>query len=288
MKEHRFDNGGIFINYAEGADNGPPLVLLHGGSLRWQAWRWVIDTLAARTHAFAPDLRGHGLSTWTPGSYRLFDYADDIAAFLERVVREPAILLGHSLGGEVALIVAALHPSSALAVIDEDGPLSGDIARRAIAPTRPMLEAMRDSAGSSLPDEDLIRHVADVPLGFETGQIIRFGDIPGVDEDELRWAAETARQNDPEMVDAVIEFEAMHAGYDEALLTRIECPVVVLLADPELGGLSEDEVAHAETLLRDGRWIRASGLGHTMHDEDPEWFARTVLGLVHDFSRVRD
>ena len=83
----------------------------------------MIDPLAERTQAYVPDLPGHGLSSWTPVHYRLFDYADDIASFLEHVVREPAILLGHSLGGEIAMIVAALNPALVSAVINEDGPL---------------------------------------------------------------------------------------------------------------------------------------------------------------------
>src|SRR5262245_5691376 len=94
VEEHRFDAGGVSINYAEGPNNGPPLVLLHGGSNRWQWWRWVIAPIAEGTHAYAPDLRGHGRSTWTSGQYRLFDFAEDTASFLQQVVREPAILVG--------------------------------------------------------------------------------------------------------------------------------------------------------------------------------------------------
>jgi pimeloyl-ACP methyl ester carboxylesterase len=287
VKERRFDTGGTSINDAEGAGNGPSLVLLHGGSSRWQWWESVIDPIAERTHAFAPDLRGHGLSTWTPGQYRLFDYAEDIASFLEGVVHEPAIVLGHSLGGEIAMIVAAMHPASVTAVINEDGPLSVTGARRAVPSSRPMLEAMRENAGSTLPEAELMRRVADVPVGFDTGLVMRFGDAVGGDQNLLRWWAETARRNDPAMIDAVIEFERMHAGHDDTILARIECPVVILQADPEQGSaLTDADIARAMTLLRDGRRVRADGLGHSMHIEDPDWFVRTVLGLIDELSRV--
>jgi pimeloyl-ACP methyl ester carboxylesterase len=184
------------------------------------------------------------------------------------------------------MIVAALHPSWVRAVINEDAPLPADDTtaqlRGMLARSRPMLEAMRDNAGSTLPESEPMRRVADTPVGFESGQVMQFGDAIGGDEDELRWSAETARQNDPTMVDAVIEFEQMHAGYDEDLFRRIECPVAVMVADPEHGGITDEQLAHAKTLMRNGRWIRADGLGHSMHIDDPEWFVRTVLALIED------
>jgi pimeloyl-ACP methyl ester carboxylesterase len=288
VEERRLDAGPVILNYAEGSDNGAPLVLLHGGSSRWQWWESIIDELAQRTHTFAPDLRGHGRSTWTPGHYRLFDFVDDIAVFLRRVVRRPAILLGHSLGGEVALITAALHPTSVLAVIDEDGPLSAEGALRAIAPTRPVLFAMRALAGSTLPEEKLIEHVAEIPVGFETGNVRRFAEVVGGDREILAWCAETYRHHDPAMLDAVIEFEEMHRGYDgDKLLPLIGCAVVILQGDPERGGaLTEPEVAHAMTLLRDGRHERAWGLGHAMHIEDPERFLAIVLPIIDELTRL--
>jgi pimeloyl-ACP methyl ester carboxylesterase len=287
VEERRTDVGGVNLNYAEGPDHGQPLVLLHGGSNRWQGWEEIIDRLAARTHVFAPDLRGHGGSTWTPGHYRLFDFVEDLGVFLRDVVRRPAVLLGHSLGGEVALITAVLHPTLVLAVIDEDGPLSALGARRAIAPTRPTLLAMRALAGSTLPDEDLIDRVADVPIGFEMGEVMRFGDGIGGDREILAACAETYRHHDPTLVDAVIEFEEMHAGYDgDELLPQIRCPAVILQADPVRGGaLTDAEVAHAMTLLHDGRHIRLEGLGHAMHIEDPDRFLGVVLPIIDEFTR---
>jgi pimeloyl-ACP methyl ester carboxylesterase len=245
----------------------------------------VIERLVEHAHVFAPDLRGHGRSTWTPGSYRLFDFAADIETFMQHVVPGPAIVLGHSLGGEVAMIAAAERPDLVRAVINEDGPLSADGARSTIAPTRPMLLAMRELAGSILPDEELERRVGEIPIRFATGKVVPFGNLLGWDHDALADSAETLRIHDPTMLDAVLEFAEMHAGYDETVLRRIECPVVILQADPgEGGGLTDAEVERAMALLPDARRIRFEGLGHSIHMDDPEWFLVEVLPLLEEFS----
>ena len=60
LTERQFDTGAVTLNYAEGPASGPPLVLLHGLSYRWQSWLAVMPTLALRWHLYAPDLRGFG------------------------------------------------------------------------------------------------------------------------------------------------------------------------------------------------------------------------------------
>ena len=82
IKENTFDTGILTINYAEIASASTPLVLLHGGSGRWQSFDNILADLAAICHVYAPDLRGHGRSTWVTGTYRLQDYANDTIAFL--------------------------------------------------------------------------------------------------------------------------------------------------------------------------------------------------------------
>ena len=103
MLERRFQTGVVELSYAEGPAVGPALVLLHGGAGSWKSGGALIDMLAERWHVYAPDFRGHGKSGHAPGRYRLRDYVADTAAFLEQVVKEPAVLYGHSLGGEVAI-----------------------------------------------------------------------------------------------------------------------------------------------------------------------------------------
>ena len=99
LQEHQLDTGAVIMNYAKGPPSGPPLVLLHGGSGRWQNYMHIVPDLAALFHLYAPDFRGHGKSGRVPGRYRFQDYANDTITFLRQCVAEPACLLGHSLEG---------------------------------------------------------------------------------------------------------------------------------------------------------------------------------------------
>ena len=107
LTEQAFDTGVVTINFAQGPPSGPPLVLLHGGGDRWQHFLPIMPSLVMRWHVFALDLRGHGKSGRVPGQYRPEHYAADVMSFLERQFAERVILFGHSLGGWIALLVAA-------------------------------------------------------------------------------------------------------------------------------------------------------------------------------------
>jgi pimeloyl-ACP methyl ester carboxylesterase len=93
---------------SEGA--GDPLVLLHGGFCTNETWGAQRADLAARYRLYLPERRGHGHTPDVEGPLTYRDMAGDTAAFLERVVGEPAHLVGWSDGGIVALLVAATRP----------------------------------------------------------------------------------------------------------------------------------------------------------------------------------
>jgi esterase len=93
-----------------GGDGNPPLVILHGllGSSR--NWQTVGRDLAAKHHVFALDLRNHGGS---PHSDEM-NYAvmvADVVAWLEAQRLSRVTLVGHSMGGKVAMLLACRHPA---------------------------------------------------------------------------------------------------------------------------------------------------------------------------------
>ena len=116
--------------------------------------------------------------------------------------------------------------------------------RRTVGPDRERLAWMRSL--HDLPRDGIAAALRDMPMRDRaTGRMVRVADLFGNDDALFDDQADTLLQNDPAMIDAVIEFEGMHAGYEaELLLPRIECPVLLLLADAQLG--SAVSVGHAD------------------------------------------
>jgi pimeloyl-ACP methyl ester carboxylesterase len=164
MQESSFDTGSVTINYAIGATSEPPLVLVHGGSARWQNFESILPELAAHWQIYAPDLRGHGKSGWAPEQYRLQDYTADLIAWLEQCITEPAHIFGHSLGGMIALMVAAQAPEAVRSLVVGDAPLSGTAWQAILEADRERLIALRDLAGGAVPPEQIDEALKNAPL----------------------------------------------------------------------------------------------------------------------------
>src|SRR4051812_34884083 len=98
MLEQTFrTSSGVSLNIAVGPRAGPPIVLLHGVTRRWQDWLTALAAFTARWQVFAVDFRGHGRSGRSASkSYRIADYVPDLVEFLHRDLPEPAIVVGHS------------------------------------------------------------------------------------------------------------------------------------------------------------------------------------------------
>ncbi len=89
----------------------PTLVFLHhfGGSSR--TWFEVINGLRDEFHSVVPDLRGFGLSGAPAAGYTVSDSADDVAALIDQLGVDRYTLIGHSMGGKIALALAARRPA---------------------------------------------------------------------------------------------------------------------------------------------------------------------------------
>ncbi|MGE5289492.1 MAG: alpha/beta fold hydrolase [Micromonosporaceae bacterium] len=104
------------LNY-ERRGEGPPLVLLHGIGHRWQAWEPVLGMLAAEHDVIAVDLPGFGKSPPLSGAQGPAAIAATIAGFSDELGLDRPHVAGNSLGGGIALELAATgHASSATAL----------------------------------------------------------------------------------------------------------------------------------------------------------------------------
>ncbi|MET9514569.1 alpha/beta hydrolase [Streptomyces sp. NPDC002994] len=113
---------GIRIAYRTWGDPAaPPVVLLHGRSGNSAHWTHIAERLAATRRVYAPDLRGHGMSDW-PGSYTYPQMRDDVRAFLDALGLDRVSLVGHSMGGSIASLVAQAYPERIGLLVLEDPP----------------------------------------------------------------------------------------------------------------------------------------------------------------------
>jgi pimeloyl-ACP methyl ester carboxylesterase len=92
-------------------------VLAHGLGGRWQHWSQNIPALGQRGRVIAVDLPGFGRSRPPPGRYSIEAFADAIAELCRELRLPPAVFIGHSLGGPLAMRFATRHPDLARAIV---------------------------------------------------------------------------------------------------------------------------------------------------------------------------
>jgi len=115
--------GGVVLRGdAYGPEDGPPVILLHGGGQTRHSWRTTARALGADGwQAWTVDLRGHGDSDWSEaGEYGIEDFADDARALVGRFATPPAVV-GASLGGISFLAASGEEPRadvSAMVFVD--------------------------------------------------------------------------------------------------------------------------------------------------------------------------
>ena len=246
--------------------DGPPIVLLHGFTGSADTWRDLIDRLAGRYRAIAPDLVGHARSD-APAAverYAIRRAAADLVALLRALGHERAAWLGYSLGGRVALQVAADHPQAVAALLLEGAsPGIADDAERGA-------RRASDDALAERIERDGVEAFVD-----EWEQVPLFAsqrDMPA----EARAAVRATRlaQRAHGLANSL---RGMGAGAQAPLherLPSIAAPALLLA-----GSLDERYVAIAEEMAQTlpGATIGViEGAGHAAHLERPGAFAQAV------------
>ena len=92
--------------YLDAGDSGCPLLFLHGTGCDASDWTPVIERLPSARRCIAPDFRGHGQSTVPTQRFTLSDLANDVLHLADSLGIQELVIVGHSLGGMVAMEVA--------------------------------------------------------------------------------------------------------------------------------------------------------------------------------------
>jgi len=105
-----FKANGIDIHYLRTGGNKPPVILLHGLMLNGACWTPLARLLEKDYDVVMPDARGHGYSGVPDHGYSYDNLAADVVSLIEALGLTTPVLLGHSMGGITAAVVASQNP----------------------------------------------------------------------------------------------------------------------------------------------------------------------------------
>jgi pyruvate dehydrogenase E2 component (dihydrolipoamide acetyltransferase) len=243
------DVGGRKISYAGAGEDGDVILLVHGYGGDRNSWLFLQEPLAAKYRVYALDLPGHGTSAKDVGDGTLGVLADAVTGVLDALGADRAHLVGHSMGGAVALAVAARDPAriASLTLIAPSGfgaeINAGYLRGFADAQTRRELKPV---AGQLFADEShLTRQLVDDLLAYKR--------LDGVDE-SLHTLLGTLLDGDAQRGDSAAALAALGGA----------TPVSVVWgrADRIIPAAQAESVAGAVRHLIDGA-------GHMPHMERP-------------------
>lgn len=258
---HRVDVSGHSIAYWS-AGQGPPLVLLHGFLCDSRCWRTQLTALADQFAVLAWDAPGAGLSSDPPAAFTITDWAEILAAFLDRVGVERAHMLGLSWGGLLAQEFIRLSPARVdrLVLADTYAGWKGSLPDEVVEKRR--ARCYRDASRAT--DEVVAEWV---PFEFfsnasEELSAEMAGVVAGFHPLGFRLMAKALADTDT-----------------SALLPTIAAPTLLLWGDGDLRSpLSVAEQFH--TAIPGSRLEVIAGAGHVSNMEKPDEFNARVRDFL--------
>jgi len=256
---------------------GPDVLMIHGWASSWRMWERPMSRLAsAGLRAWAIDLPGSGESDTLnapKGWYTIAHLADAVEAFTERAGIGSAALVGHSMGGAIALEMTHRHPEATRALVLVAPVVSGRLGL--------MLHVFLGSPFGRRLLELSQQHNSLARLGGRT----RFAapwlrHIPG---SALRRDAEDLARTTPQ---AAIGTLRAVIGFDFAdRLAQVRAPTLVIVGARDIT-VPPGEGELAAKKIPGAQLVELRGIGHQPVDECPEEFDRLLLGFIrgHDFA----
>ena len=271
------------LHYVDWGNAGaPPLVLVHGGRDHARSWDWVAHALRRDYHVIAPDLRGHGESSWALGGhYTLAEFTLDLAQLIDLLEVPQVTLVGHSLGGAVSIQYAAVFPErvAKLVAIEGLGPppqIADRIANRpAWQRIAEWIQQVRDFSARQPKRYESIESAAarmQAENAFLSPEQAHHLTVHGVNRNEdgtFSWKFDNyVRVFYPQRYDA---------GETRELWGRIACPTLLVHGTESWAGdPAADRRAEA---FSDVRVANIAGAAHWVHHDRLDEF----LGVVREF-----
>ena len=277
-------NGSIELNVTEdGLPSAPPILLLHGITSYSGTWDWLVPDLAEHFRVLSLDFRGHGKSDRAAEQYLSSGYISDAITVLEQVAGQPAIVMGHSLGGATTAALAQRHPELLKAAIMEDPALGlGGSGKPALEGNSLLtsFKLMRESVPRLQASGITVNRLVDILAATPSASGGTFGDI--LHASGIEQMAESMLKVDASVLDPVLTSN-IEAFLNPAMPLAV--PSLIVCADPaKPDALASTELANAFADISPVTEVFVvEGAGHLIHDElvSRDTFRKTALDFLH-------
>jgi N-formylmaleamate deformylase len=257
------ETNGIGIHYLRTGGAKPPLVLLHGLTASGACWSPLARALEDEYDIVMPDARGHGSSSTPLNGYRYDDYASDVVGLIHGLGLATPVVLGHSMGGMTAAVVANQVGTTIRGVILVD-------------PAFLSLQRQREVHESDVVEQH--RRL----LSLEKGEV-------------LAQARARHAHRRPELVELVAEgrLKTRLAAFDvltppnpeyHRLVSAIYAPILLVIADN--GVVSLETARELQNLNPHLRFEQIRDAGHGLHYDQPERFESVIKSFLRSVAAL--
>ena len=249
----------------------PNLLFVHGGMDHARSWDRIIESFTDDFRVIAPDLRGHGDSSWAFGSmYSIAEYLLDLSALIDIVGKFPVYLVGHSLGAAIVLQYTGIYPKRVKKLVA----IEGTSAPPEMA-SRPAHERLRSWVESMRNTETRISHrYPNLETAYErmhkanpylTNEMARHLTLYG-----SNWNADGTLTWKFDNFVRTLSPYAYNIDFAKEIWSQISCPVLLFhgqnswLGDP----LKEGHIL----AIPKHRLVSVPDAGHWLHHDQPAIF----------------
>ena len=251
---------GVDIHYELVGSGSPTLVFIHGWNCDRSYWSGQIPVFAATNQVVAIDLAGHGDSGVGRDEWTMANFGEDVAAVADALRLEDMILVGHSMGGPVAL----------------------EAARRLKARVRMIIGAdTLNDVSMTFPDEQLSGMLAAMEADFQgtvEGLVRSSFFLPTSDPALIEHIALDMGAAPP--IAGMGAFEGYARWFNEeaaGALAEVQVPIRLINSD-----YRPTNTASGQSLTMSFEAVLMSGVGHFVMQEDPEQFNALLTELIKD------
>nr|MDO8086465.1 alpha/beta hydrolase [Candidatus Sigynarchaeum springense] len=264
--EQFIETNGIRLCIHRTGGDKQPVVLLHGITDNGLCWSRVARALEGEFDVIMVDARGHGKSAIEQSDFSFGLMADDVAGLIQALdFQKPPILGGHSMGGQVATLVAARHPDLVSRIFLED-------------PAYFMKGSLRILVKIALPFMMLEWRKNGKRNAAEIERTCRKRYPTWSDEEVVPWV--TAQQEfGRNMVNGRLGKVDLFVDW-RPVFSQIKCPVLLII--PSKGIMSLEQAESLEPLFGNLRIEYIAGAGHSVRREQYEKYMAAVLAFCRE------